>query len=534
MYLDTSELRGETYRPKIGELLCDAGFINSDQLGQALSLQKQKGGRIGEVLLYLGFLDVPALVEVLQKIHQVRALDLATLEISPQALQLLSLEKMKQYNVVPLQIKDNCVLLAMTDPGDLNALKELGFLLGRNIQPIAAPSAQIRAVHRALRQNAALAGRPFRLPAYGSPPQPDAPGQEFPSLRELCRQLLTEHGSDLLLSAGAPPSLKKNGEMARLAYSVLTIQKMAEYARELLTESQRLEFERTKELDFSCIFQDVGRFRANLYLQRGSIALSIRSIIEKIPSLADLGLPAWLGEYALRPNGLILIGAPTGQGKSMTVAALVDLINSTKKANIVTIEEPIEYHHRHKLSNVNQREVGVDTDSFHEGLKRVFRQAPDVIVIGEIRDPESAAIAIQAASTGHLVISTVHSSNATTAIERLIDIFPPIQQHQIRVQLAESLLLVLDQRLVPARDGKGQVLAYEKLINSLRVRSLIREGKTHQIRSLLQQGSEDFTCLDAMLAQLCRDRRISKEEGLKHCDSSAFFLEALMRVPQRG
>ena len=533
MYLDNSELHGEACRPKIGELLCEAGCISRDQLAQALSLQKQKGGRIGEVLLYLGFLTVASLVETLQKAHQVRALDLATLDIPPQALQLLPLEKMKQYKVVPLQIKDNCVFLAMSDPGDLNALQELGFLLGRNIQPIVAPNAQIRAVHRALRENCALTERPFRLPEYGAPRQPDAPGQ-FPPIRELCRQLLAEHGSDLLMSAGAPPSLKKNGEMVRLAYPLLTTQRMAGYARELMTESQRLEFERTKELDFSCTFQDVGRFRANLFLQRGSIALSIRSIIEKIPSLAELGLPAWLGEYALRPNGLILIGAPTGQGKSMTVAALIDLINSTRKANIVTIEEPIEYHHRHKLSNVNQREVGVDTDSFHEGLKRVFRQAPDVIVIGEIRDPESAAIAIQAASSGHLVISTVHSSNATTAIERIIDIFPPIQQHQIRVQLAESLLLVLDQRLVPARDGKGQVLAYEKLINSVRVRSLIREGKTHQIRSLLQQGSDDFTCLDAMLAQLCRDGRITKEEGLKHCDSSAFFLEALVRVPTRG
>ena len=532
MYLDNSECHGETYRPRLGELLCDTGVINSEQLTQALSLQRQKGGRIGGVLVELGFLSVASLVETLQQVHQVRALDLASLEIPSEALRLLPLEKMRQYNVVPLQVKEHCVYLAMADPGDLNALKELGFQLGRNIQPIAAPSAQIQAAHRALKQNGA--DRPLRLQEALAPLQPVPAGPEFPPLRELCRQLLELGGSDLLLSAGAPPSLKKNGEMVRLAYPKLTTPQMAEYARGLLNESQKLEFERAKELDFSCIFQDVGRFRANLYLQRGSVALSIRSIIEKIPSLADLGLPAWLADFALRPNGLILIGAPTGQGKSMTVAALVDLINSTKKANIVTIEDPIEYHHRHKLSNVNQREVGVDTDSFHEGLKRVFRQAPDVIVIGEIRDPESAAIAIQAASTGHLVISTVHSSNATTTVERIIDIFPPNHQHQIRVQLAESLLLVLDQRLVPAKNGKGQVLAYEKLVNSLRVRALIREGKTHQIRSLLQHGGDDFTCLDAMLAQLCREGRISREEGLKQCDSSVFFLESMVRVPLRG
>jgi twitching motility protein PilT len=533
MFLDNSECHGETYRPKLGELLCDSGVINNEQLTQALSLQRQKGGRIGGVLVDLGFLSVASLVEALQQLHQVRALDLATLEIPSQALRLLPLEKMRQYNVVPLQVNEHCVHLAMADPGDLNALKELGFQLGRNIQPIAAPCAQIKAVLRALKQNGA-GDRPFRLQEVRDTPPPAAAGPEFPTLKELCRQLMDQHGSDLLMSAGAPPSLKKNGEMLRLAYPKLTTPQMAEYARGLLNESQKLEFERAKELDFSCIFQDVGRFRANLYQQRGSVALSIRSIIEEIPSLADLGLPAWLADYALRPNGLILIGAPTGQGKSMTVAALVDLINTTKKANIVTIEDPIEYHHRHKLSNVNQREVGVDTESFHEGLKRVFRQAPDVIVIGEIRDPESAAIAIQAASTGHLVISTVHSSNATTTVERIIDIFPPNHQHQIRVQLAESLLLVLDQRLVPAKNGKGQVLAYEKLVNSLRVRALIRDGKTHQIRSLLQHGSDDFTCLDAMLAQLCREGRISREEGLKHCDSSVFFLEAMVRVPLRG
>ena len=532
MYLDTSECRGEVYRPKIGELLCESGIISVEQLNQALLLQKQKGGRIGSVLHGLGFLSMATLVETLQKIHRVRALDLSTLEIPPQALQLIPLEKLKQYNVVPLQLKGNCVYLAMADPGDLNALQELGFFLGCNIQPIAAPSAQIKSVHRALSQNSGES--PLKLADIGAERGTAAAGAQLPTLKELCRQLVMEEASDLLLSAGAPPSLKKNGEVVRLGYSPLTTQNMAAYARELMSESQRQEFQRARELDFSCTFEHVGRFRANLFLQRGSIALTIRSIMENIPSLADLGLPGWLGDFALRPNGLILIGAPNGQGKSMTVAALVDLINSTKRANIVTIEEPIEYHHRHKLSNVNQREVGVDTDSFHEGLKRVFRQAPDVIVIGEIRDPESAAIAIQAASTGHLVISTIHSSNATTTIERIIDIFPSAHQHQIRVQLAESLLLVLDQRLIRSKDGKGQVLAYEKLINSVRVRALIREGKTHQIRSLLQQGSDDFTCLDAMLAQLCREERISKEEALKHCDSASFFQDALVRLPPRG
>jgi len=183
------------------------------------------------------------------------------------------------------------------------------------------------------------------------------------------------------------------------------------------------------------------------------------------------------------------------------------------------------------MSNVNQREVGVDTDSFHEGLKRVFRQAPDVIVVGEMRDPASAAIAIQAAGSGHLVMTTLHSPNATATIERIIEIFSPNQQQIIRSQLAESLLLVVNQRLVPSKDGKGVVLAYEKLVNSHRVRSFIREGKTHQIRNMFQQGAEDFQPLDFTLAQLCRDGKISREDGMKLCDSQSFFQDMLTRKP---
>lgn len=527
--MDISQYESKA-QPKLGTLLCDSGLISHEQLSQALNLQRQIGGRIGEVLFDLGFITIQSLVLTLQKKHQVHAVDLATLEISSQTLAMLPLEMMEQHGVVPLEVCEQIVYLAMADPGDLDTIRDLEFYLGRNIEPIAAPSAQINAVLRNLKDNYGKQNRPLRVGEICLA----ASSREFPSHEELCRLLVAEHASDLLMSAGAPPSLKKNGELVRLPFPTLTTQKMVQYAQALMNESQRKEFLHAKEQDFSYTISEIGRFRVNVYLQRGSVALTIRTIIEAIPSLSELGLPEWLEEYALRPNGLILISAPNGQGKTTTLAALVDLINTKKRANIITIEEPIEYHHRHKRSNVNQREVGVDTESFHEGLKRIFRQAPDVIVIGEIRDPESAAIAIQAASTGHLVISTIHASNATTTIERIIDIFPPNQQHQIRVQLAESLLLVLDQRLVPALSGKGRVLAYEKLINSQRVRSLIRDGKTHQIRGFLLQGTEDFRCMDAMLAQLCRAGRISEEEALKQCDNRAFFQEALVQGAMRS
>jgi len=517
---------------KLGEFLCQQGFISSEQLIQGLSWQEQKGGRLGEVLFYLGFLSNESLLAALEKKYRIRTADLTAFEIAPEMLQMLPFEQMKQYNVLPLAVNHGLLYLAMTDPGNMGDIRDIEFRLGCNVHPVVVPSSQIKTVFKFMEEMEEKGGKlnhPLRVRDLYPKSSSLAPREEFLPLNVLCKLLVSERASDLLLSVGAPPSLKKNGELVRLPYPRLTQEKMVEYAQELMAPSQWEEFQHTSELDFSIDLQGVGRFRGNVFLQRGTISLSIRAINEVIPSFADLGLPGWLGAYALRAQGLILISGPTGQGKSTTLASVVDLINSHKKANIITIEEPIEYLHRHKLSNVNQREVGCDTGSFHEGLKRVFRQAPDIIVIGEIRDPESASIAVQAASTGHLVISTVHSSNATMTIERLIDLLPPDQQHQIRVQLAESLILVLNQRLVPASDGKGVVLAYEKLVNTQRVRSIIRDDKTFQIRNLFQQGSDDFQSLDSMLGQLCREGRISQEEALKLCDNRSFMLDAMER-----
>lgn len=511
--------------PKLGELLCQAGIISQQQLAQALKLQKQRGGRIGAILLELGFITNSSLVHALGEKHHVKVADLDGLEISPDVLSIIPFEKMKQYEMLPIAAGPSIVFLAMADPGNFNTLKELEFFLGRSIQPVVVPSNQIQAAISLLAENRGKLDRPLCGKELLARIRQGTPGTLFPSVRELCQQMLAKQASDLLLSAGAPHSLKKHGELVRLPYPSLTPQKMDEYAHELTTKSQWEEFERTGELDFTHTFPDIGRFRVNIFRQRGSISISIRTIVDEIPGFAALGLPDWLESFALRPYGLILISGPTGQGKTTTLASMVDLINARRRVNIITIEEPIEYHHHHKLSNVNQREVGVDTDSFQEGLKRIFRQSPDVIVVGEMRDPESAAIAIQAAGTGHLVLTTVHANSATATVERIIDTFTPYQQHLIRGQLAEHLLLVLNQRLVPAKDGKGMVLAYEKLVNTYRVRALIREGKTHQIRNMFQQATDDFQSLDVTLAQLCRQGKIQVEEGRRFCDNQAFFQE---------
>jgi twitching motility protein PilT len=311
---------------------------------------------------------------------------------------------------------------------------------------------------------------------------------------------------------------------------------MKGFANEVLNESQMEDFKRENEIDFAISLKDTARFRINMYKQRGFISIAARMLVEDIPSISRLKLPEWIGDIALKRQGIILITGPTGHGKTTTMASLVDLINTNMKSNIITLEDPIEYLHISKKSNINQREVGIDTDSFAEGLRRVFRQDPDVIVIGEMRDPESVAIALTAAETGHLVISTLHTLNVTTAIDRIVDLFPANQQPQVRNQFSDVFLLIFAQRLVNRKDGKGRILAYEMVKNSFRVRNMIREGKSFNIRSYMQTGSDDMYSIDQSLARLCLDGVIELEEGLKFADNQEYYREIVStgRTHPRG
>jgi len=271
----------------------------------------------------------------------------------------------------------------------------------------------------------------------------------------------------------------------------------------------------------------VGRFRCNLYRQRNSIAFTARHVSETVPSAAELGLPDLLRDFALRHQGLILVTGPNGHGKSTTLAYLVETINRERKANIITIEDPVEFTFRHKNSNVNQREVGTDTLSFAEGLRHIFRQNPDVIVIGELRDHESISIALTAAETGHLVLGTLHSMNATAAVDRIVDAFPGGQQAQARAQLAESLLLVFSQRLLKRANGPGRVMAWEKMATSLRVRNAIRDGKVHQLRGMMQANVEELVSIDWTLADLVVAGKVKYEEAVKFADNQTYLNELL-------
>ncbi len=511
---------------RIGQLLIESGIISQEKLNLALKHQSHCGERIGSVLLRLGYLNTETLLEFLRKHFGTPSIDLYRVNITPSVLNSLTFEQMKLLKALPIIPSTKGLFVAMADPNNIKAINELEFILGKKVEPVAVPHVQMDAVFRYLEKR----GGQLKTTLSGEDvenEQSEGVMQGALELEKLISLLIEKNASDLLISAGVPPCLKLNNEIVRLPGLDLTPDEVEQSAKELMTGPQWQEFQEKGELDFGLSSPAAGRFRINAYRQRGSISLAIRNIVENIPTLAACGLPAWLEEFVMHPQGLILITGPTGHGKSTTLAALINLINTKRKCNIITIEDPIEFLHKHKLSNINQREVGRDTPSFHEGLSHIFRQAPDVIMIGEMRDPESFEIAVQAAETGHLVISTMHANSSTTAIERIIEIFPPEKQQQIRIQLAEVFLLVLNQRLIPRMNGAGRVLAYEKLTNTPRIRNIIRESKTHNIRSLFQHSAaQEYQPMDISLNKLVSSGEISLEEGHKYCEKPSSLREA--------
>jgi twitching motility protein PilT len=514
------ESKKKSQKLLLGEVFLEYGIITQDQLRKALDRQAQVGGHIGSILEEMGYLDGDSLLSFLSKQLNTPSMNLFKTKIASNVLNFLPFEKVKAFKVVPIKEVNTLVTLAMVNPNDISAIQDVEFALGRQVEPVVVPFYQMEEVIAY-----------FTVEGYGNKTfdgevlraKTAIVKSKAPTVYSLLKLVLDFKGTDLLITAGVPPSVRVDSDLKRLSMSAVTPEQMSEYTEEILTKEQQEIFEREKELDFAISVPDTGRFRMNMYRQRNSISLAARFIVEDIPSLKQLVLPEWIKDYALKKQGFILIAGPTGHGKTTTMSALVDVINSNRKCNIVTLEDPIEYLHRHKKSNVNQREVGVDTESFAVGLKHVFRQDPDVIIIGEMRDPESIAIALTAAETGHLVISTLHTLNATTAIDRIIDIFPGHQQHQVRLQFADSFLLVFAQRLVPKKIGKGRILAYEKMANSFRVRNLIREGKTPGIRSLMQVVAEDIASIDQSLAKLCLQGEISLEDGLKFADNPPYY-----------
>jgi twitching motility protein PilT len=332
-------------------------------------------------------------------------------------------------------------------------------------------------------------------------------GQQELDVHQVREELLTalweRRGSDLMLTPGSAPLLRVDGELRRLdGWESMTPESTASILRGMLTQQQSNDFDTSHEIDFSFGWRDRARFRVNGFQQRGSVAIALRLIPYELPDLAELGVPEVVRAFADLPQGLVLVTGPTGSGKSTTLAALLDRVNRTRPCHILTIEDPIEYVHRHQLAAVNQREVGTDTESFPRALRSALREDPDVLLVGEMRDLETIHTALTIAETGHLVLATLHTNDTAQALDRVVDVFPAEQQSQIRVQLAGALTGIVYQRLLP-RSGGGRVAAYEVLIATPGVRNMIREGKTRQLRNTLATGSRDgMQTLEQSLSEL--------------------------------
>jgi twitching motility protein PilT len=322
-------------------------------------------------------------------------------------------------------------------------------------------------------------------------------------IKELLHHAVEKGASDLHITQDLPPMLRIDGELHATRYDVLNRETTKKMVYGLLNDDQKVRFEEQLELDLSLFIPGLCRFRVNVHMQKGSVEAAFRVIPNIIKSIAELELPPIIGELARRPNGLVLVTGPTGVGKTTTLAAMVDLVNSERRCLIVSIEDPIEYVHQHKKSVVKQREVGIDTRSFASALKYALRQDPNVILVGEMRDLETISTAITAAETGHLVLSTLHTPDAPQTIDRLIDIFPPHQQEQIKVQLSGCVQGIICQQLLPKKDKKGRLPACEIMIGTSAVRSLIREHKTEQLMTVIQTGGQyGMTTMDKAIKNL--------------------------------
>jgi twitching motility protein PilT len=345
-------------------------------------------------------------------------------------------------------------------------------------------------------------------------------------IKELLNVTKEKDASDLHLNIGIPPVLRINGKLTKMDLPELTPEITHEMIYSILKEKQKSDFEKYGELDLSYELGNVARFRINVFKHRRGEGAAFRLIPEKIKTLSELGLPSILSDFTQKDKGLVLVTGPTGSGKSTTIAALIDIINKKKYVNIITIEDPIEFIHSHINCLVSQREVGSHTESFASALRSALREDPDVILVGEMRDLETISMALTAAETGHLVFSTLHTISAAETVERIIDVFPPHQQNQVRMQLAGSLQGIIAQTLLPTLDDAGRVAALEIMMANPAIRNLIREGKTHQIPSTIQISKKDgMQSLDQSLKDLVMEDKISREDALKKAIDKKAFTE---------
>jgi twitching motility protein PilT len=377
-------------------------------------------------------------------------------------------------------------------------------------------------------------------PTALEPQAPVAEGElrsvEEVDLDALCAEAVGQRASDLHITAGLPPMIRVDGKLMPLPYRPMSPHDTQRLMFDVLSDAKLEQFEQTHDVDFSHGVRGVGRFRVNIYMQRDAVAAALRAIPGDIPTMEEINIPRpdVLQKLCQRTSGLVLVTGQTGSGKSTTLATMVDYINSTRPVHILTIEDPIEYLHRHKRAMVNQRELHADTQSFHNAMRSALREDPDVILVGEMRDLETIEAALELAETGHLVFGTLHTRNAPQTVDRIVDVFPPHQQEQIRVVLGNVLEAVIAQQLLPRRAGVGRLPVMEILICNSAARNLIREAKTAQIYNVIETGADlGMQTMDYHLAQLVRQGEIDQDDALTHCMDPDNFRRLLMSTVTR-
>ncbi|HEX2294356.1 MAG TPA: PilT/PilU family type 4a pilus ATPase [Actinomycetota bacterium] len=517
---------------QLSDVLLEQGLVTSDQLTFASQEEANTGKSAWKVLLEGGVLTERDLVRARALQIGLRFFDTRNDPPSAEAMDAVPEEVARRQLVLPMRVENGTLVVAMAEPTNRSAVEEVQTVTGRTVAPAAAYRSDLAAAidrwYSAAAQvpspgaasngeadgngmSALHAGDLPLVEAATMEEEPEEEEEKEPDLAAFLMAVLDNDASDLHLTAGVPPMIRVHGEMRPVkGYRTLFAKDLQEMIYSILTQRQREIFEDKLELDISYSLPGRARFRVNVYQQRDAIGCVMRIIPFEIKNLETLGLPPSVSEFAKLRRGLVLVTGITGSGKSTTLAGLIDIVNSTRAEHIMTVEDPIEFLHKHKKSVVNQREVGTDTHGFSQALKHVLRQDPDVILVGELRDLETISAALTAAETGHLVFGTLHTQDAPQSVDRVIDVFPPHQQQQIRVQLAGTLAGVVSQQLLPTVDGKGRVVAAEVLVATPAVRNLIREGKTHQIYSLIQTGGQHgMQTMDASLAGLVRDGRIT-------------------------
>ncbi|MFA9429176.1 PilT/PilU family type 4a pilus ATPase [Egicoccus sp. AB-alg2] len=547
----------------LGEVLVRHGVLSPEQLRWAEERSAAGEGSLPKVLLDQRLAGEGDLVRALAATLGMPYAEVDAAHVDPHAAALLPGEIARELLALPIRFgEDDQIMVAVADPYDTTLRARLESAMGL---PVALALASRRTLLAAIEAQAVPAGVGARggegstAGALSSPPAvPSTPppggtpamaavdggaavggdGASAPvtpllmseedtaiDLDQLLLTLVERGGSDLHLTCGIPPTIRVHGDLTPMEeFPVCVPDELQKMLYSIMTQKQREQFENELELDMSYAIPGKSRFRVNVFMQRDSIGAVMRVIPFEIRPLEQLGIPEQVANFAYLPRGFVLVTGPTGSGKSTTLASVIDLVNRNRPSHIMTVEDPIEFLHTHKRSVVNQREVGTDTHGFNAALKHVLRQDPDVILVGEMRDLETIQIALTAAETGHLVFGTLHTQDAPQSVDRIIDVFPPHQQEQIRVMLAGALQGVVCQTLLKTADGKGRAVAVEIMTATSAVRNLIREGKTHQLYSAIQAGAQHgMVAMDQSLATLVKAGKVTYDAALEKANNVAEF-----------